>query len=316
VKPPPPEFDTIVALRILIAEDVLRIDLARTDGNDFPPWEPGSHIDLILPSGVERQYSLCGRQDDQRVWTIAVLREPAGRGGSSWLHHGLETGAELRVRGPSNHFALEPASGYRFIAAGIGITAILPMIRSLDDGGAPWALDYAAKSAQRTAFLRDVQELKGGQVTVHLASEGQRLDITSLQPAPGELVYACGPAGLLDALSNVSESWEAGALRMERFEAALPKAGARNAPFTVDLVSSGETLEVREQESILDVVEAAGIFVLSSCREGTCGTCETLVVSGKVDHRDSILSDAERCADDRLMICVSRAAESHLALDL
>lgn len=148
MKPFAVEFGTIVTSRSIIAQDVLRIDLARADGGRFPSWDPGSHIDVMLPSGTERQYSLCGDKDDQSIWTIAVLHEKAGRGASGWLHAHAEIGSAIRVRGPSNHFALEPASRYRFIAAGIGITAILPMIRALNSSGAAWELDYSASSVE------------------------------------------------------------------------------------------------------------------------------------------------------------------------
>lgn len=316
MKSAPAEFDTVVVAQSLIAKNILRIDCARADGAAFPPWDPGSHVDLILPSGIERQYSLCGNPDDPTRWTIAILREQAGRGGSAWLHDNVEVGTRLRIRGPSNHFTLERAPRYRFIAAGIGITAVLPMIRSLSSTSAEWQLDYAAKSAGHTAFLDDVKGLSGGQVRLHLAADGQRFDIGSLAPAAGELVYACGPAKLLDALGERSENWDEGVLRMERFEAVRLQEPRRNEPVTVELLLSGTTVEVGEHESILEAAERAGVFVLSSCREGTCGTCETAVVSGNVDHRDSILSEAERRADDRMMICVSRATSAHLALEL
>jgi ferredoxin-NADP reductase len=316
VKLPPAEFDTVVTAHSLIAEDVMRVDLARADGADFPTWDPGSHVDLVLPSGLERQYSLCGQPGQQSEWTIAVLLEREGRGGSKWLHENLDTGTVLRVRGPWNHFGLEPAPHYRFIAAGIGITTILPMIRSLGSRGASWELMYAAKSAERMAFQDEVSELSGGRVRKYLTTEGNRLDIGSLQPAPGELIYACGPARLLDALDERSRDWDSGVLHVERFEAVQPKVAPRNESFAVDLVLSGMTLQVSEDESILAAVERAGVFVLSSCREGTCGTCETAIVSGTAEHRDSILTKAERRANDRMMICVSRAESSPLALEL
>lgn len=316
MKPAPLEFDTVVSAAELIADDILRVTVTRTDGEEFPEWEPGAHIAVILPSGLERQYSLCGQQEDSHTWTIAILKESASRGGSDWLHANTRAGTPLRVRGPSNHFALEPASSYRFIAAGIGITAILPMIRSANLAGIPWELDYAATSPDRAAFLDDVRSLSGGHARVHLSSDGQRFDVAALDPADGELIYACGPARLLDALSEQSHAWGPGTLHVERFEAIHPTTPVLNEPFIVDLVLSGITLEVSAEESILDAAETAGVFVLSSCREGTCGTCETTVVSGSVDHRDSILSDAEKLANDRMMICVSRAASSTLSLDL
>ncbi|WP_375385777.1 PDR/VanB family oxidoreductase [uncultured Microbacterium sp.] len=312
----PAEIDTVVESRSLVAEDALRLDLVRADGGVFPTWDPGAHIDVLLPSGIERQYSLCGSPEQQRTWTIVVLREPSGRGGSLWLHEQVELGTALRVRGPSNHFALDSALRYRLIAGGIGITAILPMIRSLESRGAAWELDYAARSAHRMAFRDEVRALGGERARMHVTAEGARLDLDALRPEPGELVYACGPARLLDALTERSADWEPGSLRIERFEAVRSTEPVQNQPITVDLVLAGQTIDVGAQESILDAVEREGIFVLSSCREGTCGTCETVVVGGTVEHRDSILTEAERRANDRMMICVSRASSSHLALEL
>lgn len=314
--PPPPEFDVVVSARELIAEDVLRINLVRRDGLAFPPWSPGSHIDVLLPSGIERQYSLCGDTDQSETWSIAVLREQVGRGGSAWLHGFLAAGSPLRVRGPWNHFVLEPASRYRFVAGGIGITALLPMIRAVEAQGASWELDYASRTAERAAFAAEVHAIGGERVRMHVAADGARLEIRSLRPEQAELVYACGPARMLDELAEHAALWDAGTLHVERFEPVTPTATVPNAPFTVDLVLSGDTVEVDAQESLLDAVERAGVFVLSSCREGTCGTCETVVVEGTVEHRDSILTEAERQVGDRMMICVSRAASDRLALEL
>jgi ferredoxin-NADP reductase len=311
----PLEFDTVVSACSLIAEDALRIDLVRSDGQQLPSWSPGSHVDVLLPTGVERQYSLCG-QPGARSWTIVVLREDAGRGGSVWLHASVRVGMGLRVRGPSNHFEIEPAPRYRFIAAGIGITAILPMVRAVAGTAAQWRLDYAVSSARRMAFRSEVESLGADRVTQYVSDHGSRLSVDSLRPEAGELIYACGPARLLDALAARSRAWSTDALRLERFEPVEAGDPVRSASFTVDLTLSGGTYEVASGQSILDVVEQAGVFVLSSCREGTCGTCETVVLDGTVDHRDSILTESERRANDRMMICVSRASSPSLTLEL
>ena len=202
-----PEFDVVVRAIATVADDVVRVDLVRADGAPFPEWRPGAHVDLLLPIGVERQYSLCGDPADRATWTIGVLREPHGRGGSDWVHDDLEAGATLRVRGPWNHFAMADAARYRFVAGGIGITPLLPMIRAAAASGADWTLDYAGRSASRMAFVPEVAGLGGDRVRLHVADEGRRLDLGSLAPQPGELVYACGPARLLDDLAERAQAW-------------------------------------------------------------------------------------------------------------
>lgn len=311
-----PEFGVVVRAKTMVADRVVRIDLTREDDERFPEWRPGAHVDLLLPIGVERQYSLCGDPGDPRTWSIAVLREPDGRGGSAWVHGELEPGARLRVRGPRNHFELADAAGYRFVAGGIGITPILPMIRAVAASGADWSLDYAGRDIAHLAFVPELVALGGDRVRLHVAAEGSRLDLGTLAPGEGERVFACGPARLIDELAARAEAWSPSTLHVERFEAKPLTEPVRHDAFEVELAVSGETLIVPEGRSVLEVVEEAGVFVLSSCREGTCGTCETVVLEGEVDHRDSILSPEEQAANDRMMICVSRAACRRLVLEL
>ncbi|RXZ73317.1 PDR/VanB family oxidoreductase [Agromyces albus] len=311
-----PEFEVIVRGRTAVAERVVRVELERADGEPFPEWRPGAHLDLLLPIGVERQYSLCGDPADCDVWTIGVLREERGRGGSDWVHELLEVGGSIRVRGPWNHFAMTDAASYRFVAGGIGITPLLPMIRAAEASGASWTLDYAGSSTSRMAFASELASLGGERVRLHVADEGRRLDLAALTPRAGELVYACGPARMIDELASFSNSWPPSTLHVERFEAKPLAEPVLHESFEVELLLSGETLTVPPERTVLDVVEEAGLFVLSSCREGTCGTCETVVVEGDVDHRDSILSPEEQRANDRMMICVSRAACPRLVLEL
>jgi ferredoxin-NADP reductase len=313
---PAPEFDVVARGTATIADDIVRVDLVRADGTPFPEWRPGAHVDLLLPIGVERQYSLCGDPADRATWTIGVLREQDGRGGSDWVHDSLAAGATLRVRGPWNHFALADAERYRFVAGGIGITPLLPMIRAAAASGADWTLDYAGRTASRMAFVPELAALAADRVRLHVADEGRRLDLGSLAPQPGELVYACGPARLLDELAERSADWPPATLHVERFEAKPLAEPVLHESFEVELLLSGETVTVPPDRTVLEVVEEAGVFVLSSCREGTCGTCETVVVEGEVDHRDSILSPEEQRASDRMMICVSRAACPRLVLEL
>jgi ferredoxin-NADP reductase len=284
--------------------------------------EPGlPHADAgragRLGSGLVRQYSLCGEPHDRRTWRIAVLREPESRGGSRHVHERLTVGAKLRVDGPRNHFPLLDATEYLFIAGGIGITPIVAMIDATEASGRPWSLLYGGRRRASMAFL-DRLAGYGDRVSIRPQDETGLLDLGVLpaQPAAGTLVYCCGPEPLLAAVEQRCAGWPSGALHVERF-APKPQAGPAGAEtFEIVLAQSELTLEVSPDRSVLEVVEQAGIPVLSSCAEGTCGTCETAVLDGVPEHRDSVLSDDERAANDCMMICVSRSCTARLVLDL
>jgi ferredoxin-NADP reductase len=300
------------------AEGVAVLDLVDPSGAELPAWTPGAHVDLLLPEGLVRQYSLCGDPTDRATWRVAVLREPESRGGSAHVHEKLLEGDEVAVRGPRNHFELVPAQAYLFIAGGIGITPILPMMRRAEADGVPWELHYGGRSRRSMAFLEALEDATGGRITLHPQDEVGLIDLDRIlgTPRPGTLVYCCGPEPLLNAVEQRCATWPEEALHIERF---APKdvgepvlAGA----FEVELSLSGMTLTVPPDKSVLQVVEEAGISVLSSCQEGTCGTCETPVLAGEVDHRDSLLNPAEQAANDTMFICVSRAACPKLVLEL
>jgi ferredoxin-NADP reductase len=299
------------------AEGIRSFILARADGAPMPSWSPGSHIDLVLDEDLERQYSLCGDPADLRTWRVAVLREPESRGGSARLHEAVEEGHALTLRGPRNEFPLAPAQRYLFIAGGIGLTPLLPMIADLESRGADWRLVYGGRQRSTMAFLDELAQY-GDRVTLWPQDERGLIDLPALlgTPEEGTAVYCCGPGVLIDAVEDHCAAWPHGALHVERFR---PKEGALDGPMTtfeVVLDASGLTLTVGPDESIADVVEAAGVDILTSCREGTCGTCETTVLEGIPDHRDSLLTDDERAANDVMMICCSRARSARLVLDL
>ena len=305
------EREVVVAERCLVAEDVVALTLVAADGSPLPGWSPGAHVDLLLRDGLERQFSLCGDPDDARAWRVAVLREPAGRGGSAYVHDELAAGARVRVRGPRNHFALEPAASYLFVAGGIGITPILPMLAAADRAGADWRLLYGGRRRATMAFL-DRLAAYGDRVDVSPQDETGLLDLDAAlgTPAPGTLVYCCGPEPLLRAVEERCAAWPQGALHTERFAPAARDEDAAAEPgeaFEVELAGSGRTVAVPPGTSILAALESAGLAVLSSCQEGTCGTCETGVLEGEPDHRDVVLTPAERAANDVMMICVSRS---------
>ncbi|GHI03099.1 ferredoxin [Streptomyces cellostaticus] len=307
------EAELVVSVREFSADGVLALTLRHPLGQELPSWEPGAHVDLLLGPELERQYSLCSDPADRSAWRIAVLREPGGRGGSAYVHDALGEGDKVRVRGPRNHFRLEPAPRYRFVAGGIGITPILPMLAAAEAAGADWSLLYGGRSRSSLAFTGELSRY-GDRVTLAPQDETGLLDLGPvLDEVPdGTLVYCCGPAPLLDA---VEERCPAGVLRVERFR---PKTrhGSDDREFELVLARSGRSLTVPPDVSVLDTVRAAGVEVLYSCTEGTCGTCETDVVEGAPDHRDSVLTEEERAAGDTMMICVSRCRGARLVLDL
>lgn len=312
------EFDVLLNRRQHVAEGVVVLDLSRPGGQQLPAWTPGAHVDLVLGNGLERQYSLCGDPGEHGHWRVAVLREQGGRGGSAYVHDELVEGATVRVRGPRNHFVFEPARRYILIAGGIGITPLLPMAAAAAARGAEWTLTYGGRGLASMAFTRELTEAYGDRVRLRPEDEFGLLDLDSLLGSPDAdtLVYCCGPAPLLDAVEQRCAGWPSGALRVERFSPKELGAPRRELPFEVELARSGKTVTVEPGRSILDVVRENGVQVLSSCQEGTCGTCETDVLDGAVDHRDSLLSAEEQAANNTMMICVSRAAGPKLVIAL
>jgi ferredoxin-NADP reductase len=313
------ELDVLVADRHVAADGVVALTLRHPDGGELPEWTPGAHVDLVLSEDLTRQYSLCGDPAERSAWRVAVLQEPDGRGGSAFVHDKLSTGTTVRVRGPRNHFPLEPATRYLFIAGGIGITPIVPMLQAATAAGADWRLVYGGRTAASMAFVEQLRATHGEErVVLRPQDEHGLLDLDSLlgEPADGTLVYCCGPGPLLDAVEQRCASWPSGSLHTERFTPKEQGEPVLSGTFEVELAQSGTTLTVPPDRSILEVLEDAGIQVLSSCQEGTCGTCETVVLAGTVDHRDSLLTDEEMAANDTMFICVSRAACPRLVLDL
>jgi ferredoxin-NADP reductase len=300
-----------------LADGVLGIVLRDAAGADLPAWEPGAHVDLEFGPGLVRQYSLCGDPADRRKWRVAVLRESQSRGGSSHVHERLAAGAELRANGPRNHFPLLESAEYLFIAGGIGITPLLPMIDAVASAGRRWRLVYGGRRRASMAFL-DRLSRYGERVSVRPQDETGLLDLDPLlaEPRSDLLVYCCGPEPLIAAVEARCAGWPPDRLRVERFAPPPAEPGRTDTDFEVELAQSGRVVPVPAGVSILKAVRDAGVEVLSSCEEGTCGTCETGVLGGRVEHRDSVLTDAERAADDVMMICVSRARDARLVLEL
>jgi ferredoxin-NADP reductase len=312
----PGDRTAVVAGKFESADGVVTLSLARPGGGRLPDWTPGAHIDLLLPDGTVRQYSLCGDRWDPRSYRVAVRRE-FHPGGSAYIHDTLKAGDVVGIGGPRNNFPLVPAEAYLFIAGGIGITPLLPMVVQADLLDADWTLLYAARSRASMAFLPELAAY-GERVRVFAAAEGQRLGLASWldAPRPGVKVYCCGPDRLLAEVRSRCAGWPPYALRTERFTPALPVSQAGGGPFEMQLARTGARVTVEPGTSVLDAALQAGASVLSSCRRGLCGTCETTVLAGQPDHRDSLLDDEERAAGDSMFICVSRSAGGRLVLDL
>jgi ferredoxin-NADP reductase len=311
------EADVRVEGKEEVADGVVALTLRQIADSPLPRWSPGAHVDLILDGAPTRQYSLCGDPADHHLWRLGILRDAQGGGGSRFVHDRLQAGDTVRVRGPRNNFELAASPRYLFIAGGIGITPILPMIASASAAGADWRLLYGGRYRASMAFLGELARY-GSRVTVAPQDETGLLDLDSLLgvPQPDTLVYCCGPEPLLAAVESRCADWPPRSLRVERFSARPLTAPVRAEAFEVELMASERTLTIPPDRSILDVVEEAGIGVLSSCAEGTCGTCETAVLGGVPDHRDSVLTEEERAAGDCMMICVSRSCTERLVLDL
>jgi len=296
----------------IVADGILRLRLVSPDGKPLPRWTPGSHIDVECgDTGMSRQYSLCGDPARADMLEIAVLREDEGRGGSRWIHDHVRPGDRLRIRGPRNHFRLdENARRLILIAGGIGITPISAMARRAQELGLDYELHYSGRSRSSMALVDELAARHGDRLRLHVRDEGTRADYAALLAAPqaGTQIYACGPQALLDALAQYCASWPEDALRVEHFHSTLGALDPdKEQPFEVTLKDSGLTLAVPADRTLLATLRAANIDVQSDCEEGLCGSCEVRVLEGRVDHRDVVLTRAERDANDRMMACCSRA---------
>lgn len=304
-----------------LADDVAEVRLVDPAGGELPAWEPGAHVTLALPVGLTRQYSLCGPPADRHGWTVAVHRAPDSRGGSSYVHDTLRLGALLDVGGPHADFPLAPGRENLLIAGGIGITPILSMARALAADGADWSLLYCGRRRSVLAFLDELAGLDpdGTRVRVHLDNEaGGPADLaTELAERPSATVHCCGPTPMIDAV--LAAAPDPDRVHVERFRGArdvVAETGTAEAGFDVRCAVSDVRVRVEPGITVLDALTGAGIAVPSSCQEGICGTCETKVLAGEPDHRDMVLTDAERAAGDSMFVCVSRSRGPELVLDL
>ncbi|MGL5810344.1 MAG: PDR/VanB family oxidoreductase [Nocardioides sp.] len=309
------------------AEGVLSVRLGRIDNHDpLPAWAPGAHIDVYVPDGTTRQYSLCGDPADRSSWQIAVLREPESTGGSSFVHETLRVGDRLLVTRPKNHFVLEDAPHHTLIAGGIGITPMMAMAEELARRDTPYSLTYGGRTASSMAFIERLSVL-GERLTLLAEDADGRPDVDALvrnTPAGG-LVYVCGPLPLLRAVEAAAEAVHGPDQDVVRFELFStdgverhedPVADLDGSTYELVLAASGHTLRLPPDATILDVVLALGIEVENDCRDGICGSCLTPVLDGTVEHRDLVLTKREQAAMDQMLICCSRPTSPRLELDL
>lgn len=310
-------IDVILVKIELAAKDTNLYTFRREDDAVLPPAEPGAHIGLFLANGMERQYSLVIADPNPRAYTIGVKRDAASRGGSRFVHDELRVGTRLSIAPPRNNFILDESAAVTLLfAGGIGITPIYCMFRRLRTLGREAALHYANRSRGETAFLRDLRDEPG--VSFHFDEEenGRFLPIGDLvRDAPADAhLYCCGPMPMLAAFEKATEGRAAAQVHIEYFTPKFEAAVAGG--FIVELARTKQEFFIAEGRSILDVLREAGVDVSYSCEQGICGSCETRVLSGEPDHRDSILSEGERAAGQSMMICCSGAKSERLVLDL
>lgn len=309
-------FDSTLVVESVrpVAVDVVSVSLVAHDGARLPAWTPGSHVDLFLPSGRQRQYSLCGDPADRLRYRIAVRRIADGGGGSREVHQVLRAGDPLRIRGPRNAFTFVQAPSYLFIAGGIGITPILPMVKAAAAAGARWKMVYLGRSRATMPFLDELSDCTGGELEIRPDDEFGVADIADLigRAEAGAAVYVCGPPPVLAAAQRTTFVVNpTGSLHTERFSA-LPVVDGKE--FDLHLARTGTTIRVDAQETALAAIRREVPGVAYSCQQGFCGTCKVAVLAGGVDHRDRTLPDSERA--DHMLTCVSRASGASLVVDL
>ena len=305
-----------VEARRALTEHICEFTLKPVDDVDLPSFEPGAHVTIETPSGAMRRYSLINDGSSPDVYKIAVKREAESRGGSASMHDEATEGTELRVEVPENSFALADAKEYLLIAGGIGVTPIYAMAQHLKRADKPFNVIYCTRSEADTAFLDDMREAFGERLTVHHdnGDPDEVYDFWDHFEEPKNMrVYCCGPEPLMEEIEAISGHWPEGRVNFEDFKP-VEVVREDDKAFDVTLEKSGKTVTVPEDRSILEALRDAGVATVSSCESGPCGTCKTKLISGEVDHRDMVLMDHEQ--QDHIMICVSRAKDGDLVLDL
>jgi len=309
---------TVTCIRYLAAE-INEYELTVDDLMDSPAYSAGAHIDIKLSNGIVRQYSLIEPYVHGAPYRIAVKRATNSRGGSRFLHDNIRVGERIRISHPRNAFSLHPEASHSvLIAGGIGITPIWCMARQLENNNASWDLYYAVRTRKEAAFLAEL-ETYGSRTNIHIDSEegGRRLDINAIVQgaSPSTHFYCCGPEPMLNAFKSATEHCSSNNVHEERFESQTPT-DDKERSFTVKLARSGSEVAVLKDQSILQALINAGVHIEHSCEMGVCGACEVSVIDGIPDHRDQILNEKERAANNTMMVCCSRSHTESLILNL
>ena len=311
-----------VVRKLQEAQDVASFELARADGAALPSFSAGSHIDVQVPGGLTRQYSLCNDSGEQHRYRIAVLRDPASRGGSVAMHDAVHEGDVIHISEPRNHFPLHHATRSLLFAGGIGVTPLLCMAQRLATVGADFTLHYCTRSPERTAFHQEITASPFARcVQFHFDSGPgeQKLDLPSViaQPEAGTQLYVCGPAGFIEYVVSTAKArgWPGDQIHLEYFGAA-PQDTTGDTAFEVKIASTGKSYPVAAGQSVVQALQAHGIEILTSCEQGVCGTCITRLLDGEPDHRDMYFTDEEHAKNDQFTPCCSRAKSRTLVLDL
>jgi ferredoxin-NADP reductase len=316
-----PAADALIDVRLTAirhaAHDTHLFELRRPDGRPLPAYTPGAHVDLHLPNGLIRNYSLIEAEPDPCTYTLGIKRDPASRGGSRYIHDQLHVGTTVRISAPRNTFPLrEDAAHTILLAGGIGITPIWCMVQRLERLGKSWTLHYACRSRADMAFLEALEAMAPAHLHFDDESAGQFLDIASIvAAAPSDAhLYCCGPAPMMQAFEAATAGRPSEQVHVEYFTPKPPP--PRTGGFTVELARSGTEYFIPEGETILNVLLDAGVDLDYSCELGICGACEQRIISGEADHRDSILSEEEQAENKRVMICCAGSKTERLVLDL
>lgn len=312
-------FPVLVTSRQDVTEDLFVLELKHPLGDELPAWSPGAHIDVQIGGNDLRQYSLAGVHSDNRTWRLGIRKEADGRGGSAWIHENALEGKEILVGGPRNHFEYTPGTGQpvTFIAGGIGITPLLPMIDQAIADNRPWHLHYVGSSLTNMPFLAELAS-HGDAVTLYPRDTSPRPDVNSiiLELSFGAAVYSCGPEPLMEQVEKCGHDRPDLDVNVERFSPREIGDDRGLDTFEVEFNYSEKTAQIGPGQSILQAARDLGIEVVSSCQEGTCGSCETPVMKGTPIHLDSVLSEKERAESACMMICVSRSLSERLVLDM
>jgi ferredoxin-NADP reductase len=318
------KINAIVREVTALTDRISEFQIAAADGSALPQWEAGAHVLFDLPDGDTRAYSLISfdpipeaPEEAPESYRIAVQREPEGKGGSTHMH-GLKPGAEITCAAPKNDFPLTQDAPAVLLAGGIGITPMISMAATLKAAGQAFAFHYSGRSASLMAYRDPLRATFGDALHLHCDDDDSALNLDAVIASAGgdAHFYVCGPKGLIDAVKAKAEA--AGIapdhIHFELFDAPQEQQG--DSAFEVEVASSGEVFTIPPGQSIIDVLEAGGVDVMYDCQRGDCGICQCDVISGTPDHRDVVLSEAERAAGNVMQICVSRAKSPRLVLDI